>query len=306
MPQRSPDHKPSDDALTGLMNRERFHDCLTDRLDRVARDGLPFALLYLDLDRLAVINETFGHRVGDAVLVEVADRLRGALRAEDVVGRIGGDEFAVLQISAASQPASSAALAQRLIEALTVPVRIAGELIEIELSIGIVIAPTDGRDSQMIMKRAALALSRAKTDGRNTRRFYEPLMDAAAEARRSLEIDLRGALTRGEFEVHYQPLVDASSGRPKGAEALVRWRHPHKGLVSPADFIALAEETGQIVQLGEWVLRTACRDWSAPIEVVRPLVWLLSLEDGRDGKIPEARGDRREATSGGRADLTGP
>lgn len=270
MPQRSRDYGPSDDGLTGLMNRERFHDCLTDRLDRVERDGLPFALLYLDLDRLAVINETFGHRVGDAVLVEVADLLRGALREEDIVGRIGGDEFAVLQISAASQPASSAALAQRLIESLTGPVRVAGRLIEIELSIGIVIAPTDGRDSQMIMKRAALALSRAKADGRNTRRFYEPLMDAAAEARRSLEIDLRGALSRGEFEVHYQPLVDASSGRTKGAEALVRWRHPRKGLVSPADFIAIAEETGQIVQLGEWVLRTACRDaarWPAELQI---------------------------------------
>jgi diguanylate cyclase (GGDEF)-like protein len=258
--ERQIDHMAHHDGLTGLMNRDRFHACLTERLDRLERDGVPFALLYLDLDRLSVINETLGHRAGDAVLVEVADRLRAALREEDIVGRIGGDEFAILQIGAASQPASSAALAQRLIEALTGPTSVLGKPVEIELSIGVVVVPTDGRDSQIIMKRAALALSRAKADGRNTRRFYEPAMDAAAEARRNLEIDLRGALSRGEFEVYYQPLVDARTGRPTGAEALVRWRHQRKGLVSPAHFIALAEETGLIVPLGEWVLRRACRD----------------------------------------------
>lgn len=262
--ERQIDYMAQHDGLTGLMNRDRFHSCLTDCLDCLELDGRPFALLYLDLDRLAVINETFGHRVGDAVLIEVADRLRAALREEDIAARIGGDEFAVLQIGAAIQPASSAALAQRLIEALTGPVWVAGKLVEIELSIGVVVAPTDGCDSQVIMKRAALALSRAKAGGRNTRRFYEPVMDAAAEARRSLEVDLRGALSRGEFEVYYQPLVEASTGRPTGAEALVRWRHPRKGLVSPADFIALAEETGQIVQLGEWVLRRACLDAAGP------------------------------------------
>ena len=132
------------------------------------------------------------------------------------------------------------------------------------------VAPADGCESQVVMKRAALALSRAKADGRNTRRFYEPVMDAAAEARRNLEIDLRGALARGEFEVHYQPLVEAGTGHPTGAEALVRWRHPRNGLVSPGDFIALAEETGLIVQLGEWVLRRACRDaaaWPADLRI---------------------------------------
>ncbi|MCJ2048868.1 putative bifunctional diguanylate cyclase/phosphodiesterase [Methylobacterium sp. J-070] len=258
--ERQIDHMAQHDGLTGLMNRDRFHACLTERLDRLERDGVPFAMLYLDLDRLSVINETLGHRAGDAVLVGVADRLRAALREEDIVGRIGGDEFAILQIGAASQPASSAALAQRLIEALTGPTLVLGKPVEIELSIGVVVVPTDGRDSQVLMKRAALALSRAKADGRNTRRFYEPAMDAAAEARRNLEIDLRGALSRGEFEVYYQPLVDARTGRPTGAEALVRWRHQCKGLVSPAHFIALAEETGLIVPLGEWVLRRACRD----------------------------------------------
>ena len=253
-------HMAHHDGLTGLVNRGRFHSCLAECLGRLDRDGVPFALLYLDLDRLGVINETLGHRTGDAVLVEVATRLRGALGAEDVVGRLGGDEFAILQIGAASQPASSAALAQRLIEAVTVPTWVEGKLVDIGLSIGIAVAPTDGRDSQILLKRADLALSRAKADGRNTRRFYETVMDAAAEARRNVEIDLRGALSRGEFEVFYQPLVDAQTGCPTGAEALVRWRHPRNGLVSPDAFIALAEETGLIVQLGEWVLRTACRD----------------------------------------------
>jgi diguanylate cyclase (GGDEF)-like protein len=268
--ERQIDHMAQHDGLTGLVNRDRFHACLTERLDRLERDSVTFALLYLDLDRLAVINETLGHRAGDAVLVEVADRLRAALREEDVVGRIGGDEFAILQIGAASQPASSAALAQRLIDAVTGPAWILGNLVEIGLSIGIVVAPTDGQDSQLILKRAALALGRAKADGRNTRRYYEPVMDAAAEARRNLEIDLRGALSRGEFEIYYQPLVEAQTGRPTGAEALVRWRHPRNGLVSPADFIALAEETGFIVQLGEWVLRQACRDaaeWPADLRI---------------------------------------
>jgi diguanylate cyclase (GGDEF)-like protein len=268
--ERQIDHMAQHDGLTGLVNRDRFHACLTERLDRLERDSVTFALLYLDLDRLAVINETLGHRAGDAVLVEVADRLRAALREEDVVGRIGGDEFAILQIGAASQPASSAALAQRLIDAVTGPAWILGNLVDIGISIGIVVAPTDGQDSQLILKRAALALGRAKADGRNTRRYYEPVMDAAAEARRNLEIDLRGALSRGEFEIYYQPLVEAQTGRPTGAEALVRWRHPRNGLVSPADFIALAEETGFIVQLGEWVLRQACRDaaeWPADLRI---------------------------------------
>ena len=268
--ERQIDHMAHHDRLTGLMNRDRFHARLTERLDRLERDGVTFALLYLDLDRLAVINETLGHRVGDAVLLEVADRLRAALREEDVVGRIGGDEFAILQIGAASQPASSAALAQRLIDAVTCPAWIMGNLVEIGLSIGIVVAPTDGRDSQLILKRAALALNRAKADGRNTRRYYDPAMDAAAEARRNLEIDLRGALSRGEFEVYYQPLVEARTGQLTGGEALVRWHHPRNGLVSPADFIAIAEETGFIVQLGEWVLRQACRDaaeWPADLRI---------------------------------------
>ncbi|KQT80667.1 EAL domain-containing protein [Methylobacterium sp. Leaf466] len=263
-------HMAQHDALTGLTNRSRFHACLAERLERLERDGIPFALLYLDLDRLVVINETLGHRAGDAVLVEVAARLRGALRQEDVVARLGGDEFAILQIGAASQPASAAALAQRLIDAVTGPTWVEGKLVEIGLSIGIVVAPTDGRDSRTVLKRADLALARAKADGRNTRRFYETDMDAAAEAKRNLEIDLRGALSRGEFEVYYQPLVDAQNLRPSGAEALVRWRHPRVGLVSPAAFIALAEETGLIVQLGEWVMRTACLEaagWPAHMRI---------------------------------------
>lgn len=271
-------HMAHHDGLTGLINRARFHVCLNERIERLNRDGIPFALIYLDLDRLGVINEALGHRVGDAVLVEVADRLRRALRREDLVARLGGDEFAILQVEAASQPASAAALAQRLIEAITEPTWIEGKLIEVGLSIGIAVAPTDGCDSQILLKRADLALSRAKADGRNTRRFYETVMDAAAEAKRRLELDLRGALSRGEFEVYYQPLVHAQTGHASGAEALVRWRHPRNGLVSPLAFIALAEETGLIVQLGDWVLRTACAEAAAWPDEMRIAVNISAVQ----------------------------
>jgi diguanylate cyclase (GGDEF)-like protein len=246
--------------LTGLLNRTRFRECFDEILAGLESCGRHCALLYLDLDRFKTVNDTLGHLAGDALLREVAGRFRSVISDHDMVGRLGGDEFVVLQVSGAGQSAEAAALAERLVGILNRPITIEGDSIEIGVSIGIALAPQDGLDADTLTKRADRALYRAKAEGRNTHRFYEAVMDETAEEKRRLELDLRGALGRGEFEVHYQPIVGAADGRASGAEALVRWRHPKRGLVSPADFIPLAEETGLIVPLGEWVLRTACAE----------------------------------------------
>ncbi|MGH1572594.1 putative bifunctional diguanylate cyclase/phosphodiesterase [Methylobacterium sp. P31] len=253
-------HIARHDALTGLLNRTRFCECFDEVLAHLEQHDQHCALLYLDLDRFKTVNDTLGHLVGDALLREVACRFRSVISAHDLAARLGGDEFVALQVSGAGQPAAAAALAERLIEILKRPITIEGDSIEIGVSIGIALAPQDGLDADTLTKRADRALYRAKAEGRNTHRFYEAVMDETAEEKRRLELDLRGALGRGEFEVHYQPIVDAATGRASGAEALVRWRHPRRGLVAPADFIPLAEETGLIVPLGEWVLRTACAE----------------------------------------------
>ncbi|MHB2206827.1 sensor domain-containing phosphodiesterase [Methylobacterium sp. CM6257] len=253
-------HIARHDALTGLLNRTRFRECFDEILAGLDSCGRHCALLYLDLDRFKTVNDTLGHLAGDALLREVAGRFRSVISDHDMVGRLGGDEFVVLQVSGAGQSAEAAALAERLVGILNRPITIEGDSIEIGVSIGIALAPQDGLDADTLTKRADRALYRAKAEGRNTHRFYEAVMDETAEEKRRLELDLRGALGRGEFEVHYQPIVGAADGRASGAEALVRWRHPKRGLVSPADFIPLAEETGLIVPLGEWVLRTACAE----------------------------------------------
>ena len=215
------------------------------------------AVHLLDLDHFKNVNDTLGHPAGDKLLKMVADRLRALVRETDTIARMGGDEFAILQVAIA-QPADATALAQRIIEAVSEPYDIDGHQVVIGTSVGIAVGPDDGVDPDQLIRNADLALYRAKGDGRGTYRFFEPEMDAQMQARRAMEYDLRKALAAGEFELHYQPVVNLESNEISGFEALIRWHHPEKGLISPGEFIPLAEEIGFIVPLGEWAIRQAC------------------------------------------------
>jgi diguanylate cyclase (GGDEF)-like protein len=246
------------DALTGLPNRALFHERLEEALART-RCGEPFALLYLDLDRFKAVNDTLGHPVGDALLQAAAKRLSAELRETDTLARLGGDEFAVL-LANINQAKSVAAFAQRLIRTTCEAYHVAGHNVAVGVSIGIALASGEGETSDMMLKNADLALYRAKLNGRGTWCFFEADMDAQMQFRRRLELDLRLALAAGEFELHYQPVMDIRSRRVTAFEALLRWRHPREGLVSPARFIPLAEEIGLIGSIGEWVLWRACED----------------------------------------------
>ncbi len=251
-------HMARHDALTNLPNRVLFHEQLMQGLRRAkANDQL--AVLCLDLDHFKDVNDSLGHPIGDALLKEVGRRLASCVGENDSVARLGGDEFAVVQIGR-SEEAAARALAGRLVEVISAPYEIDDHQIVIGVSIGISLSPQDGEDPDELLKNADLALYRAKEDGRGTYRFFETGMDARAQARRLLEMDLRAALQRDEFAVYYQPIRDVASDRVVVFEALLRWNHPQRGLISPIRFIPLAEETGLIVQLGELVLRRACAD----------------------------------------------
>jgi diguanylate cyclase len=268
------------DALTGLPNRVLFRDRLEQALARARRDGDQVAVMCLDLDRFKEVNDLRGHAAGDALLKQAAARLGAAIRETDTVARLGGDEFAIIQ-SGLPQPQHAAAFAERLIAAVAEPFEHEGEAMIVGMSVGIALYPADGSEVGTLLKNADTALYRAKADGRGTYRMFEPEMDARLQARRLLERDLREALAQQQLEVHYQPQAELTTRKITGFEALVRWRHPRRGMVSPDEFIPLAEETGLIVPLGEWVLRTACAAAATWPDYLRIGVNLSPVQFGR-------------------------
>ncbi len=255
-------HMAVHDALTGLPNRLLFRDRLDQALAAAKRYGGGFAVLACDLDRFKAVNDTLGHPAGDKLLRVVADRLKGVICEVDTVARLGGDEFAII-LAGLGAPKAVSSVAERVIEAVSRPVEIDGDTAGIGVSVGIALGTVETDDADELFKNADIALYRAKAAGRNTFSFYEPGVDGAIAERTLLERDLRGAVQEGAFVLHYQPIMDLAAGEPGGFEALMRWRHPTRGMISPADFIPLAEETGLIAPLGSWALREACREASA-------------------------------------------
>jgi diguanylate cyclase (GGDEF)-like protein len=260
-------HLAFHDTLTGLPNRAYFRQQLETMLAQAARRGEALAVLCLDIDNFKTVNDTLGHPVGDVMLHSVG-AIVGELAGDGIVSRLGGDEFAIiLTLGDADRPR---ALSQAIVDRMREPVHAAGHAIPTGTSIGIAVAPGDGDDAATLLKNADLALYRAKQDGRGVFRFFEPSLDAAARRRRQIELDLREALQQGQFRLDYQPIVDLKTNGICGFEALMRWDHPTRGVVQPIEFIPVAEETGLIVQMGEWVLHEACREainWPGKLRV---------------------------------------
>jgi diguanylate cyclase (GGDEF)-like protein/PAS domain S-box-containing protein len=261
-------HLARHDALTNLLNRVSLRERLQAAFSAVRR-GQRVALLYIDLDHFKRVNDTLGHSIGDQLLTQVAERLCGCVREIDTIARLGGDEFAILQ-AAISGPADAAQLAERIRDALTSPCDVSGHHLSVDASIGVALAPDDAGEPDQLLNNADMALYEAKATGRGTCSFYARALDERMKARRRLQLDLRGALARGEFEVFYQPLLNLHSNEISGVEALLRWHHPERGMILPGEFIPIAEDISLIHQLGEWVLRSACTEvatWPAPIKV---------------------------------------
>jgi len=261
-------HMAHYDALTDLPNRVLMRGHLERRLADLAL-GKPFAIFYIDVDEFKGVNDSLGHEVGDELLRHVAHRLRSCVTSSDLVARLGGDEFAVVKADINDQ-VELAILAEQILAVLREPISCKGQEVPVNASIGIAIAPDHGDKLEDLLKRADLAMYAAKEAGRRTFRFFALEYDTKARQRRQLEFDLRQALARGEFEVHYQPLVDLAANIVTGCEALLRWTHAERGMVSPAEFIPIAEESGLIEEIGEWVLKEACVEaasWPGEIKV---------------------------------------
>jgi diguanylate cyclase (GGDEF)-like protein/PAS domain S-box-containing protein len=256
------------DALTDLPNRALFHERLRQELAQATVER-QLAVLYIDIDEFKSVNDSLGHMIGDELLKSVAQRLGACIESSDFVARLGGDEFAIVK-TAVKDPADVADLATRALETIRAPYDCLGHQVTSDASVGVAIAPQHGTDLDQILKNADMAMYAAKSAGRRTWRFFEPSMDAHVRARRQLETDLRRTIADEALEVYYQPCLNLQSNRVTGCEALVRWRHPERGMVSPAEFIPLAEETGLINEIGEWVLAKACAEaatWSDAINV---------------------------------------
>ncbi len=261
-------HMARFDALTGLPNRTILQSSLQAAADNI-RGGNAFAVHFIDIDQFKQVNDTLGHSRGDVLLQEAADRLRRAVRPTDTVARFGGDEFIVLQARVDGE-ADASSLADRLLQVLREPYVIEGGQVRASASIGIAIAQNDGADVEQLLRNADMALYCAKAEGRNGWRFFKPEMELAALSRRRLEFDLRRALTDHEFEIHYQPIIDLKTRRVRTCEALLRWAHPERGMIWPAEFIPVAEEMGIVTEIDQWVLREACaqcRQWPDDVHV---------------------------------------
>jgi diguanylate cyclase (GGDEF)-like protein/PAS domain S-box-containing protein len=257
------------DGLTNLANRELYQERLREALEAGGSGHKRVAVLCLDLDLFKNVNDSFGHPMGDRLLQQVAERLRVQVRGNNLAARLGGDEFAVILADEVS-PKEVSGFAARLIGVLSAPYDIDGNEVVIGASIGIALSPGDGGTFEELMRNADMALYRAKQDGGGVHRFFEREMDLQAQKRREMELDLRRAFANGEFELHYQPLVDIATDKISGFESLLRWRHPDKGMISPAEFIPVAEDIGLITAIGEWVLREACSEavkWPSEVKV---------------------------------------
>jgi diguanylate cyclase (GGDEF)-like protein len=277
-------HMAHHDALTDLPNRVLLRERLAEAIANLGASQ-QLAVFYLDLDNFKSINDTLGHQFGDELLKTIAGRLLGCVDAKVTVARVGGDEFAVI-LSNLSQLADAATLAQHICEAVRAPCDLSGHAVLTDTSIGISVGPDDGTEPDELLKNADLALYRAKADGRGTYRFFEPEMDAIIKTRRALENELRAGLAEGQFILHYQPILNLTDNVISCCEALVRWQHPQRGLVPPAEFIPVAEEIGLIVPLGEWVLRKACADaalWPGEVKVA---VNLSPIQMGSVNLVP--------------------
>jgi diguanylate cyclase (GGDEF)-like protein/PAS domain S-box-containing protein len=263
-------HLARHDALTGLANRAEFNVKLEAASKRLKRNGGSVTVMMIDLDKFKVVNDTLGHPAGDKLLVEVGKRLRSTVRETDILARLGGDEFAVIQEDAPNPREAAIALALRIIDAISQPFDLNGNRASLGTSIGIVLAPEHEIEPEGLLKRADLALYDAKSSGRNDFRFFRNELLEVADTQRTAENELREAIERQEFELHYQPVVDAKTRTLCGVEALVRWRHPARGLIGPDQFVPLAESTGLIAPLGEWIMRRACADaasWPAHVKL---------------------------------------
>lgn len=276
-------HMAHHDALTGLPNRVLLLEELGKTLQQCVRRGLVAAIHYIDLDFFKDVNDSLGHPVGDRLLVQVAERLRSAVREADVVARLGGDEFCVLQLDL-GDVGEAGVLAERIIETVSAPYDLDGHELVIGASVGIAIVPSDGNTADILLKNVDMAMYRAKEDGRGVSRHFQAEMDVRVKERRELEMDLRTALLRGELALHYQPVVSVETGLVSAFEALLRWQHPQRGMVPPDVFISVAEQIGLIVPIGDWVLRTACKEAASWPESIRVAVNISAVQF-KSGKI---------------------